>query len=285
MFFLLAHITEGVLQISHGAGAHSDHSLVSLKFWGPSCMRGPGLWKFNSPLLANVLRMTDFPVNWSALPELQSMCCLGMAKIRNKEDKTTMAFSKENIPLEKRMLRELTKDLQSLVTRNENREDLADQIASTRRELEEIENIWANKLILRSRWTQLGEKPTLRRENQETRSYLRSCMMTVPLPLTQQRFYYGKLYTEDPQLTPLVDISSELEKLDHPKLSDVDLALLQWTTPKGDLQKALKQLNTNKSPGSDGLTPEFYTHFWDLISPFLLTIHSYLIDNGLLSTK
>lgn len=52
-----------------------------------------------------------------------------------------------------------------------------------------------------------------------------------------------------------------------------------------EFQDALKQLNKNKGPGSDGITPEFYTTFWDILHiPFYESI-MFFIDQGLLSQE
>ena len=54
--------------------------------------------------------------------------------------------------------------------------------------------------------------------------------------------------------------------------SDLDrlrirLSLIELSTP-------LKSLNLNRSPGLDGLTVEFYLHFWDVLAPLLLRVAS-----------
>ncbi len=37
-----------------------------------------------------------------------------------------------------------------------------------------------------------------------------------------------------------------------------------------ECKEALKTFKDNKSPGGDGLTKEFYKHFWQLLAPHLL---------------
>ena len=39
---------------------------------------------------------------------------------------------------------------------------------------------------------------------------------------------------------------------------------------RGELGKAMSDLKPNKSPGSDGLTKEFYDFFWDVLCPLYL---------------
>ena len=39
-----------------------------------------------------------------------------------------------------------------------------------------------------------------------------------------------------------------------------------------ELSNALKSLNLNRSPGLDGLTVEFYLHFWNVLAALLLRV-------------
>lgn len=41
-----------------------------------------------------------------------------------------------------------------------------------------------------------------------------------------------------------------------------------------EIEKAVKNLKNNKSPGSDGFTNEFYENFIDIISPILERAYS-----------
>ena len=47
--------------------------------------------------------------------------------------------------------------------------------------------------------------------------------------------------------------------------------------------KALKKMQNNKSPGSDGLTKEFYCAFWDVISDYVVNSFNYAFKTGQLS--
>jgi len=47
--------------------------------------------------------------------------------------------------------------------------------------------------------------------------------------------------------------------------------------------ESLKLMQSNKRPGSDGLSAEFYKLFWKEIHPYLLNSLNYAYRNGLLS--
>ena len=46
---------------------------------------------------------------------------------------------------------------------------------------------------------------------------------------------------------------------------------------------ALKTMENNKTPGTDGLTPEFYHYFWNLLGSFMVNNFNYAFRNGTLS--
>jgi len=46
---------------------------------------------------------------------------------------------------------------------------------------------------------------------------------------------------------------------------------------------ALKTIKNNKTPGTDGLTPEFYCYFWNLLGSFMVSSFNFAFRNGTLS--
>ena len=48
---------------------------------------------------------------------------------------------------------------------------------------------------------------------------------------------------------------------------------------KTECEEALKSMNADKTPGTDGLPVEFYKAFWDDISTHLLSAPSMLLTN------
>ena len=47
--------------------------------------------------------------------------------------------------------------------------------------------------------------------------------------------------------------------------------------------KALKRMDREKTPGTDGLPAEFYNFFWKDLSPLLISAINYSYDEGSLS--
>lgn len=68
------HLSESTSQVKIYQGPHSDHSMVSLKLGLSQKARGPGIWRFDTTLLADQefnTQMSEFLSTWEAPPELQ----------------------------------------------------------------------------------------------------------------------------------------------------------------------------------------------------------------------
>ena len=50
-----------------------------------------------------------------------------------------------------------------------------------------------------------------------------------------------------------------------------------------ECELALITMENNKTPGTDGLTPEFYRYSWNLLGSFMVSSFNYAFRNGTLS--
>ena len=65
-------------------------------------------------------------------------------------------------------------------------------------------------------------------------------------------------------------------------MSDLEKEQLDSYITEEELFKSLSNLKSNKSPGSDGLTSEFYKHFWKIIKkPLIDSINYSLLQEEL----
>ena len=62
------------------------------------------------------------------------------------------------------------------------------------------------------------------------------------------------------------------------QLSSDQASLCEGAITVDEISFAIKNMNTNKSPGPDGLTVEFYRKFWNLLSPYLVRAYNACFD-------
>ena len=106
--------------------------------------------------------------------------------------------------------------------------------------------------------------------------------------LEEERQFYRNLYsTRLPDNQELDQGSPNLltgngQNDNIPKLNDIEKQLCDASLKKEEIAKALKQLKNDKSPGSDGLTTNFYKFFWTDISLFLFDNFKYSFKHKIL---
>ncbi|CAM2098156.1 unnamed protein product [Caretta caretta] len=67
-----------------------------------------------------------------------------------------------------------------------------------------------------------------------------------------------------------------------PTVSASDRDQLELPLTLAEFSEALRRMPTNKSPGMDGLTVEFYRMFWDVLGPDLVTVWAESLQSGVL---
>ena len=155
----------------------------------------------------------------------------------------------------------------------------------------------ANGAIIRSKakWIEYGEKNSKYFLNLEKRNYRAKYIKKVIMSngieisepskvLEEQVSFYSDLYT------------SKCDKTSHPEIREIFLS--NQNIPKldpeaqnkcneplnlGDLNKALKEMALDKSPGPDGLTTNFYKCFWNQLKQPLLDSYLYSFKHGQLA--
>lgn len=96
--------------------------------------------------------------------------------------------------------------------------------------------------------------------------------------------YFEKIYKEEPSSPSSLE-DFPLQKEDLPQVSDSHRYIANLPFSPRDFHTALKQLNKNKSPGSDGLTPEFYLAFWDVLADPYYQCFLFSLQDGKLSQE
>jgi len=92
--------------------------------------------------------------------------------------------------------------------------------------------------------------------------------------------FYSSLFSNEPiDFDSQDDLLSSLSRQLLPHQS----SLCEGAMTIDEISFAVKNMNTNKSPGPDGLSVEFYRKFWDLLSPYLVFVYNACFEAGEMS--
>ena len=94
------------------------------------------------------------------------------------------------------------------------------------------------------------------------------------------RKFYRKLYSKDHVDDQIQqDILSNIQV----SLSDSEMSSCDLLLTLHEITQAMCGLSNGKTPGSDGLPLEFYAKFWHLLSPHLIEIYNFSLEQGCFS--
>lgn len=94
--------------------------------------------------------------------------------------------------------------------------------------------------------------------------------------------FYNNLYKSNFQKTDC-DFLFEIIKDNIKTLNEKDEKLREEDLSLSEIEMALKQMKNGKSPGLDGITSEFYKHFWNDIKKLVHKVFLECIEKGCLS--
>jgi hypothetical protein len=293
------HLISDTLQSLYGdsdivPGYMSDHSCTTLTLELPEKDRGKGFWKYNStlaqdPILRDQIRETiqntigdnpetDDCLLWDLLKCKIRGTCIGLACRKSKE-------KKEHWQQLEKAIKEIEEKLQngSMQTKCEqqelelellHRKNERDSIITEKVEGEAMRSkvIWheeghkASKMFLNLEKAR-GESKTIRKlKTGETKITGRKEI------LQEEESFYKNLY-KSRRITPnhyLREVEKEIWSVEGNTIEKDHIEDLVSPIHENELWKVIKESPQNKSPGTDGLTNEFYKEFWPLIKNHLL---------------
>ena len=273
----------------------SDHDFVSFDFQiSDAVRRGPGVWKFNNSLLED----KNFCELIRNLIQSHISYFAAFASPQDWWEFLKISIKEESISFSRKKRRQLCRDrvfwtnkLISLRQRLVGGDSSAvDSILDVESRLKSIYIRETEGILIRSRaeWLEEGELPT-RYFFRLQSSRAQKCFMASIYDssgvevfsreeIERAHFdFYSSLFSEEPvDLSFQNDLLSSLSR----HLSSHQASLCEGAVTIDEISFAVKNMNTNKSPGPDGLTAEFYRKFWNLLSPYLVWVYNACFEAG-----
>ena len=187
----------------------------------------------------------------------------------------------------------LEKHLDNSSNSNPSYHTVAERVFTLKQELEHILEYRTKGAIIRSKsqWYNEGEKNSAYFLNLEKRHFKQGTISQLKINdtdfvttdkdiLSECTVFYKNLYTskkpDSLQSTFFCEVNSA-------SLTNEEQTLCEGPLTQTECLQALKKMESDKTPGTDGLPAEFYKFFWKDISSFLIPALNYAFDSGCLS--
>ena len=96
--------------------------------------------------------------------------------------------------------------------------------------------------------------------------------------LEEEERFFEEIYTSG-YMDPNWLTFSEFFETEN-ALSEEIAKTCEGVMPVHECELTLITMENNRTPGTDGLTPEFYRYFWNLLSSFMVSSFNYAFRNG-----
>ena len=296
---LICNITDADISPGH----KTDHSMISLRLSIHSNHREPGFWKLNTSLLSdieyvNLVKATiqetvdeyksDATVNPALLWEMIKL------KVREKSiysaTSKKAATKKKEVELEKKIAM-LQKQIDNSNNNNNNPEHVKDKMKALKDEWQQIIEHRTRGTIIRSktRWYNESEKNTKHFLTLEKRHFKQGTISQLKINdndfittnkeiLTECESFYEQLYTSRKnERRSSVDF---FPPDNETKLNEEEQVIREGLLTKQECAETLKNMDPEKTTGTDGFPAEFCKVFWSDISTPLLSSLNFAFDNG-----
>ena len=251
-------------------GIQTDHRAVFITITTTSCERGTGYWKFNNSYLKDE-QYCDLIVK--EIRNTATSICDNpkkkWEKIKERIKRTTKKYAKSVTSQDRLVESNLVENIQNLESDQPLSKRDTELLLKTRADLDDIIKKKTAGVIFRSRcrWHKFGEKNTSYFYNLEKRRAMAkncNCLIKnneetihdIDEILKEQAKFYSELYAKNPE------VSFDLINEHGIRVSEGERQKQNRTLTIHEMTDAVMQLSKNKSPGSDGITTEFYQKFW-----------------------
>ena len=286
-------------------GYKTDHSMILLNIALHHNPRGRGFWKLNTTLLQEEEYLNQIKTvihgikkEYESDETVKPPLLWDMIKMKVRETSISYAAAKNS----RRKLREemLYKEISELEKQiDENVTSISEaqmKLDSLRGELEQIIEYRTKGAIVRSRsrWYNEGEKNTKYFLNLEKRHFREGTISRLKKNeeefvtadksiLHECKVFYEDLFSSKIETEYLTPETNSFFLENDTVLSKEESDSIEGSLTKQECFNALKDMESGKSPGTDGLPSEFYQCFWKEISDPLLRALNYGFEVGQLS--
>lgn len=190
----------------------------------------------------------------------------------------------------KRMRNKKVEDLRSKLKELESKhkwslsQDTLEEIRKIRNEINslEVQEIKKNLMFLKQRYYEGGSKSMKILAWKLKKKVAENTIHRIRDPKTKEiksklseiheafELFYKTLYSKVPGGS-ITQIDTYLNSLDLPTLNEEQNRMLTADITEEELKNAISRLKTNKSPGSDGYTAEWYKEFRNELTPIILS--------------
>ena len=269
-------------------GCKTDHSLVTIEIEDNSLKKGPGVWKFNNKLLQDESFCEKIKESIN-----QTMQIPGLTKtnrwltIKTNCIDDTKEFTK-GCTHEKNTLLCNLYNLKSILMQDKQSTELYPKvITEVSDKIDELEHKQLNVVIFWSRyqWAREGEKNTKYFLSLEKRNYNDKTMFAILKDeilckdqctiLDEQKHFYECLYKSNKEVVFFMSNQTDA------KLDFVQKEYLDTNPSIDEIHMAALSMKCNKVAGCDGLSLEFYLHFFDHIKAPLFQMYLECKSNGI----
>jgi len=298
------HLTNLIYETDIIPSVVSDHSIIKISIRNPKLQtRGPGYWKFNITLLRDkqYIKHIKHTISKSEALHQYDDKAIVWELIKMDIRSATMSYCKHkrqaSTKYEKHLETQLKILHESLMNESDT-DNIHKQIEDIEQELKSIASEKIAGIILRSkiRWTEDGEKNSSYFLNLEKRNYMNKHISQLIINnklttnpeeiLHEEKKFYKNLYNEHvTNNEQYIHIQNIFLNKRMPTLTEDEKSTCEITVDESKCAEALKYLKNGKTPGIDGLPPEFYKFFWPDIKHLVTNSLEYGFKKGVLSSN
>ena len=275
----------------------SDHDTILLMISLQEHQRGNGYWHFNNSLLTDHIfnaEINNFWNTWitkkTTFPNLLQWWDKAKYHFKNISIKRSSTLRKIERN-ERRRLEFKVQKLQNNIANGNDHDTKAYLQAKTELQQLHQKDLDALKIRTQIKYAEEGEKSmryfySLERQNQTkqtinvlTKDNLDTITESSDI-ITETHTFYKHLYSSEP-----IDQHKQdaFLQINTPILSTNERNICEGHVTEQELNKALFSMENNKSPGLDGLSTNFFKHFWNILGHELTKILNSAYENGSLA--